>query len=64
MNDKEYYKMVAAALNATADVCAKYLQKNPNAKYKDADGKERPISFAIDIVRKLAKAHIETAEKE
>lgn len=62
MTDKEYFKTIAAALNATADGCAKYMEKNPNAKYKDADGKERSIAFAIDITRKAAKAHIEAAE--
>lgn len=64
MTDKEYFKTIAAALNAVADGCAKYMAKNPNARYTDADGKERPISFAIDITRKAAKAHIEAAEKE
>lgn len=64
MTDKKYFETVAAALNATADGCAKYMERNPNAKYKDVDGKERPISFAIDITRQAAKAHIEAAEKE
>lgn len=55
MTDKEYFDHLAAALLAAADGCAKYMQKNPNAKYKDCDGAERPISFALDIARKHAK---------
>lgn len=55
MTDKEYFDHIATALTACADGCAKYLQKNPNAKYKDPDGKERAIAFAVDITRKHAQ---------
>lgn len=64
MTDKEYFERLAAALLAVAEGCAKYTQKNPNAKYKDIDGVERPISFALDITRKHAKVlqEVETDE--
>lgn len=54
MTDQQYFNQVAAALKAVNDAAAKYLQKNPNAKYKDANGYDRPISVALDIVRKHA----------
>lgn len=54
MTDTQYFNHIAAALIACADGCAKYMQKNPNAKYKDADGIDRPISLALDVVRKHA----------
>ena len=54
MTNQEYFNHIAAALKAVNDAAAKYMQKNPNAKYKDADGKDRPISFALDIARKHA----------
>lgn len=56
MTDQQYFNYIAAALKAVNDAAAKYLQKNPNAKYKDCDGIDRPISFALDIARKHAKA--------
>ena len=62
MTDKEYFNHIAAALIACADGCAKYMQKNPNAKYNDPNGKERPISFAIDSIRKHAQALKEAAD--
>lgn len=55
MTDQQYFNQVAAALKAVNDAAAKYLQKNPNAKYKDANGKEMPISLALDIAMKHAK---------
>lgn len=64
MTDQEYFKHIAIAIFAVADGCAKYMQKNPNAKYKDAAGTERPISFALDIVRKHAGMLAELKEKE
>ena len=54
MTEQQYFNQVAAALKAVNDAAAKYMQKNPNAKYKDADGIDRPISFALDIARKHA----------
>ena len=54
MTDSEYFDHLAAALIAAADGCAKYMQKNPNAKYKDCDGAERPLAFAVDVTRKHA----------
>lgn len=56
MTDQQYFnQVVAAALKAVNDAAAKYMQRNPNAMYKDANGIDRPISFALDITRKLAK---------
>jgi hypothetical protein len=55
MTDQQYFNQVAAALKAVNDAAAKYLQKNPNAKYKDASGIDRPISLALDVSRKHAK---------
>ena len=52
MTDQQYFNQVAAALKAVNDAAAKYMQKNPNAMYKDANGIDRPISFALDISRK------------
>jgi hypothetical protein len=64
MTDKEYFSQIAAALHAVNSTCAKYLEKNPNAKYTDALGKERTIAFAIDIMRQHEKVLREAAEKE
>lgn len=64
MTDKEYFDHISAALYAVIDGCAKYMQKNPNAKYKDYDGRERPISFALDIARKHAKMLSEVQDDE
>ena len=64
MTDKEYFDRIATALLAVAEGCAKYMQKNPNAKYKDIDGVERPISFALDITRKHAKVLQEVTTDE
>ena len=61
MTNEEYFGMIASALNAVIDGCARYSQKNPNAKYTDPTGKELPISFAIDIARKHAKMLKEVA---
>lgn len=55
MTNQEYFNQVAAALKAVNDAAAKYLQKNPNAKYKDSNGVEQPIAVALDISRKHAK---------
>lgn len=56
MTDQQYFnQVVAAALKAVNDAAAKYMQRNPNAMYKDANGIDRPISFALDITRKHAK---------
>lgn len=55
MTDQQYFNQIAAALNAVNDAAAKYMQKNPNAKYKDANGIDRPISLALDVARKHAK---------
>lgn len=55
MTNQEYFNQVAAALKAVNDAAAKYLQKNPNAKYKDANGVEQPIAIALDVSRKHAK---------
>ena len=55
MTDQQYFNQVAAALNAVNDAAAKYMQKNPNAKYKDANGIDRPISLALDVARKHAE---------
>ena len=52
MTNQEYFNQIAAALKAVNDAAAKYLQRNPNATYKDADGNDRPIAFALDIARK------------
>lgn len=62
MTNKEYFNHIATALIAAADGCAKYMQKNPNAKYKGCDGKEVPLYYAIDIVRRHAKSLQEAAE--
>lgn len=62
MTDQQYFNHVAAALKAVNDAAAKYMQKNPNAKYKGCDGKERPISFALDIARKHAQVLSEVSE--
>lgn len=64
MTDKEYFDHIAAALIACADGCAKYMQKNPNAKYKDPDGKERPLAFAVDITRKHAHVLVEAVQDD
>lgn len=64
MTDKEYFDHIAAALIACADGCAKYMQKNPNEKYKDPDGKERPLAFAFDITRKHAQVLREVTQDE
>lgn len=55
MNEQQYFNQIAAALKAVNDAAAKYMQRNPNAWYKDADGIDRPISFALDIARKHAE---------
>lgn len=55
MTNQQYFNQIAAALNAVNDAAAKYMQKNPNAKYKDANGIEMPIAIALDISRKHAK---------
>lgn len=55
MTDQQYFNQVAAALRAVNDAAAKYMQKNPNAMYKDAIGIDRPISLALDVSRKHAK---------
>ena len=55
MTDTEYFNQIAAALKAVNEAAAKYMQKNPNAKYKDANGIDRPVSLALDIVRKHAE---------
>ena len=62
MTNKEYWQHVSAALLAVVDGCAKYMQKNPNAKYKDGNGKESPISFALDIARIHAQNLREVSE--
>lgn len=54
MTNQEYFNQVAAALKAVNDAAAKYMQKNPNATYKDANGIDRPIAFALDVARKHA----------
>lgn len=64
MTNEEYFGMIAAALNAVIDGCARYSQKNPNARYTDPTGKELPISFAIDIARKHAKMLEQVASGE
>ena len=64
MTDKEYFDHIAAALIACADGCAKYMQKNPNKKYKDPDGKERPLAFAVDIARKHAHVLVEAVKDD
>lgn len=64
MTNEEYFGIIASALNAVIDGCARYSQKNPNAKYTDSTGKELPISFAIDIARKHAKMLKEVASGE
>lgn len=63
MTDQQYFNQIAAALKAVNDAAAKYMQKNPNAKYKDANGIDRPISFALDVARKHADALVEAAQK-
>lgn len=63
MTDKEYFNDIAAALTAVTDGRAKYMSKNPNAKYIDADGKERPIAWALDIARMHIKSLKQAAEK-
>lgn len=55
MTEQQYLNQVAAALKAVNDAAAKYMQKNPNAKYKDANGIDRPIAIALDVARKYAK---------
>lgn len=55
MTDQEYFAHVAAALSAVTDCCAKFMAKNPNAKYKDPNGKEHSIGIAIDVARKHIK---------
>lgn len=62
--NNEYFSQIAAALKAVSDGCAKYMMKNPNAKYVDAHGKERPIAFALDSVRNHEKALIEAATRK
>lgn len=64
MTDKEYFSQIAAALHAVNSTCAKYLEKNPNAKYTDALGTERPIAFAIDIMRQHEGVLREAAENK
>ena len=66
MSDKEYFNQIAAAIKAVSDGCAKYMQRNPNAKYKDANGKEVPISVALDVARAHARAitDLEQPKKE
>ena len=56
MSDKEYLYQVSAAIIAVTDSAARYMQKNPNAKYKDGHGIDRPFSLALDIARKQAVA--------
>lgn len=63
MTYKEFILQTVAALKAVSDGCAKYMMKNPNAKYIDANGKERPIAFALDIARAHEKSLIDTAER-
>ena len=63
MSDKEYLCQVAAALFAVTDAAAKYMQKNPNAKYKDGHGIERPFSLALDVARKQADAMKKAADE-
>lgn len=55
MTDQEYFAHLAAALSAVTDCCAKFMAKNPNAKYKDPNGKEHSIGMAIDIARQHIK---------
>ena len=55
MTDQEYFNQVAAALRAVNEAAARYMQKNPNATYKDANGIDRPISLALDVTRKHAR---------
>ena len=62
MTYKEFILQTVAALKAVHDAAAKYLQKNPNATYKDADGIDRPIAFALDIARTHEKSLIDVAE--
>lgn len=45
MTDQQYFNQVSAALKAVTDAAAKYMQKNPNAMYKDANGNDRPIQL-------------------
>lgn len=54
MTDTQYFNQVAAALKAVNDAAAKYMQRNPNATYKDANGIDRPIALALDVARKHA----------
>lgn len=61
MTNGEYLSHVATALRAVSDGCAKYMQKNPNAKYTGADGKDAPLAYAIDIARRYAKSLEEAA---
>jgi len=42
MIDREYFSQIAATLHAVNSTYAKYI---------DALGKERPVAFAIDIMR-------------
>ena len=64
MTNAEYFAEIAAALAAVTDACAKYLQKNPNAKYTAPNGKERSMAFAIDIMRKHTKVMEDAAKEE
>ena len=62
MTDQEYFAHVAAALSAVTDCCAKFMARNPNAKYKDPNGKEHSIGIAIDVARKHIKTLTEITE--
>lgn len=64
MTNAEYFAEIAAALAAVTDGCAKYLQKNPNAKYVTPDGKERSMAFAIDVIRQHTKVMEDAAKEE
>lgn len=59
MTDQEYFAHIASSLKAVINGCSKYTEKNPNAMYTDHTGKERPISFAIDVARN----HMKSIEK-
>lgn len=64
MTDQEYFGHIAAALSAVTDCCAKFMAKNPNAKYKDPNGKEHSIGIAIDVARKHIKTLTEISEEK
>ena len=64
MTDQEYFGHIAAALSAVIDGCARYMAKNPNAKYKDPDGREQSIGVAIDVARKHMKTLQEITDGE